>query len=267
MRQPDGTIAARKEGDDFIPIDGYADVGALLQDPDWAAIAARTSGARLDAAPVALAPTVVQPTKVICAGLNYTSHIREMGHELPSHPTLFAKFADTLAGAADTIAAPAEEECLDWEGELAVVVGRPAYRVSESEAIDSIAGYSVANDISMRTWQHRTSQWLQGKAWLASTPLGPELVTPEEFDAKTAWLTTSVNGEVMQRHAISDLLFEPAQLVAYISSFTPLHPGDVVLTGTPGGVGVARSPRRSLKPGDEVTVAIDRLGQTRNRIG
>jgi len=208
----------------------------------------------------------MQPEKIVCAGLNYTSHIQEMGRELPSHPTLFAKFADTLTGPFDDVSAPEGEGCLDWEGELAAVVGRTAYRVSEAEASECIAGYVIANDISMRDWQHRTNQWLQGKAWVGTTPLGPELVTADEFDASTAWLTTTVNGEVMQKHAIADLLFKPEQLIAYISTFTPLRPGDVVLTGTPGGVGAARSPRLSLKPGDEVSVAVDGLGETRNHI-
>ncbi len=265
MRRGDSTVAARQEGDGFVPVEGYTDVGTLLADPSWPSIAARAAG-EIVSSSVPLAPAVVQPAKIVCAGLNYSSHITEMGRDLPSHPTLFAKFPDTLTGPFDDIQAPVQEECLDWEGELAVVVGRTAYQVSEREAADCIAGYSIANDISMRTWQHRTTQWLQGKAWFGTTPLGPQVVTVDEFDAATAWLTTTVNGEVMQRHAICDLLFGPADLIAYVSTFTPLHPGDVVLTGTPGGVGAARSPRLSLHPGDEVSVRIDGLAEIRNRV-
>lgn len=266
VRLANGTVAARREGGRFIPIDGHADVGSLLRQRDWTALATRAAGPELIPDETGLAPTVVQPGKIICAGLNYAAHIQEMGRELPANPTLFAKFADTLTGPHDAITAPADEWCVDWEGELAVVIGRDAHRVSEEEAFECIAGYVVTNDISMRTWQHRTGQWLQGKAWTATTPLGPELVTPDEFDAGSAWLTTTVNGEVMQQHAISDLLFTPADLIAYISGFTKLEPGDLILTGTPGGVGVARQPQLSLKPGDEVSVTIDGLGETRNTI-
>lgn len=194
-------------------------------------------------------------------GLNYASHIQEMGRDLPSHPTLFAKYAETLTGPNDPVTAVAEDPELDWEGELVIVVGSEAYRVSEEEAAGHIAGYSMANDISMRGWQFRTKEWLQGKMWNRSTPVGPVMVTPDEFDHRTSTLRTRVNGEIMQKHSIGDLVFPPEHLVSYISTMIPLKPGDIILTGTPGGVGRARDPQVFLKPGDVVEVEIDGIGR------
>lgn len=260
VRTPDGTSAARVDGEEFTEIPGYVDVGALLADGDWRQVAAGASGRRHRKGDVELETVVPRPSKVLCAGLNYTGHIQEMGRDLPEYPTLFAKFADTLTGPADAVAAVAEDPEMDWEGELAVVVGRTAYKVSEEEAGEHIAGFTVANDISMRGWQYRSTEWLQGKIWARSTPVGPVLVTPDEFDAGTAVLRTTLNGTPVQEHRIADLLFTPAHLVAYVSTMLPLRPGDLILTGTPGGVGRARTPRWYMKPGDLVEVTVDGIG-------
>lgn len=260
IRITGGTAAARLDGDTFTEIPGYRDVGMLLAEPDWRGIARTADGARHRRTEVGLATLVPNPSKVLCAGLNYTSHIREMGRELPAHPALFAKFAETLTGPADPVAAVPEDPKMDWEGELALVIGRTAYRVGEAEADDYIAGYTVANDISMRGWQHRTTEWLQGKIWARSTPVGPVLTTADVFDAATATLRTTVNGTVVQHHAVADLLFTPAQLVSYASTIIPLRPGDLILTGTPGGVGSGRTPPWYLKAGDLVEVTIDGVG-------
>ena len=200
------------------------------------------------------------PSKVLCVGLNYTEHILEMGRELPAYPTVFAKFADTLAGPADDVSAVAEDPDLDWEGELVVVIGKTAYKVGEDEAGEYIAGYAAANDISMRGWQARTQEWLQGKIWARSTPVGPVMVTADEFDPAQATLRTTVNGQTMQEHPLADLLFKPAHLVAYLSTILPLRPGDMILTGTPGGVGKGRNPQVYLAAGDIVEVGIDGIG-------
>jgi acylpyruvate hydrolase len=197
---------------------------------------------------------------VLCVGLNYRSHIEEMGRDLPEYPTLFAKFAETLTGPNDPVVAVEEDKELDWEGELVVVIGRTADRVSEADAPQYIAGYTAANDISMRGYQFRTKEWLQGKIWARSTPIGPVLVTADDVDLDTATLRTTVNGATMQQHAIADLLFKPAYLVSYLSTILPLRPGDLILTGTPGGVGRARTPRVYLEPGDVVEVSIDGIG-------
>jgi acylpyruvate hydrolase len=207
-----------------------------------------------------------RPAKVVCCGLNYADHITEMGRELPRFPTLFAKFADTLTGPTDQIEVPADVD-LDWEGELAVVVGRTVHRADEATAREAIAGYTVANDISVRDWQNRTLQWLQGKAWDATTPVGPVMVTVDEVDPDSGLeVTCEVNGSTVQRGNTRTLVFGPAALVSYISQFTTLRPGDLVLTGTPGGVGMGMTPPRFLCDGDVVRTHVEGIGALENTI-
>lgn len=258
------TTAARFEDTGAVPIDGFLDVGQLLQVDDWRDLAAAAPGEAISIDDGSLAAPVLSPGKVICAGLNYRSHIVEMGRDVPTYPTLFAKFADTLTGPHDPIALPHEDPSTDWEGELAFIVGKTAYRVAESEAAAHIAGYTVANDISMRGWQNRTNEWLQGKIWSRTTPVGPLMVTADAFDPAAATLTTTINGAQVQRHSIADLVFSAEALLSYISTMIPLRPGDLVLTGTPGGVGHAREPRQYLRVGDRVTVTVDGVGAISN---
>jgi acylpyruvate hydrolase len=206
------------------------------------------------------------PVKVVCCGLNYADHIAETGRDLPAHPTLFAKYADTLVGPTDDVVLPAAVRA-DWEAELAVVVGATLRRAGREEAVHGIAGWTVANDVSVRDWQRRTLQWFQGKAWDATTPVGPVVVTPDEIDPGDG-LTIScrVNGEEVQRDSTATLVFDSADLLAYISTFTVLRPGDLVLTGTPGGIGAARDPARFLADGDVLETEIEGIGTCRNRI-
>ncbi|MGW4647249.1 fumarylacetoacetate hydrolase family protein [Kitasatospora sp. NPDC004289] len=222
------------------------------------------AGAVIDGAvPVLPLPA---PRKVICCGLNYADHIRETGRELPSHPTLFAKHADTLTGPADELVLPKGLE-VDWEAELAVVVGATLRRADRAAALAGIAGYTVANDVSVRDWQYRTLQWFQGKAWDASTPVGPVVVTPDELDpAAGVEVICRINGEQVQRDSTRTLVFDPADLLAYISAFTVLRPGDLVLTGTPGGIGAAREPRRFLADGDVLETEVPGIGTLRNTV-
>ncbi|MBF6186172.1 MULTISPECIES: fumarylacetoacetate hydrolase family protein [Nocardia] len=239
------------------------DVGALLARPDWrSAVTGEPVAGRS-------APVVTAPRKIVCCGHNYRAHIAELGRAEPEFPTLFAKFADTLtAWDADiTLGMAAADAGLDWEAELAVVVGVELRRADRATARAGIAGYTVANDFSVRTWQRRTAQWLQGKAFDATTPLGPDLVTPDEADPGDGLrITCRVNGVVEQCGSTYDLLFDPGALLSYISAFTTLRPGDVVLTGTPGGVGVAADPPRHLRDGDVVETEIEGIGLLRNRI-
>ncbi|MBC9936493.1 MULTISPECIES: fumarylacetoacetate hydrolase family protein [unclassified Leucobacter] len=268
LRTNTGTTAARREGDQYIPIAGAADVGALLQDPAWRERAAAATAEEAGAIAVEAAeldPVIPHPGKILCAGLNYASHIREMGRELPEHPTLFAKFAQTLTGPFDDVAIPPEDDAIDWEAELAIVIGIGGRRIPESEAAAHIAGFTVANDVSMRTWQFRTVEWLQGKIWDRSTPLGPELVTTDEV-APDARIRTVLDGEVMQDGQIGDLVHGPEFLVSYVSTILELHPGDVLLTGTTGGVGRARTPEVYLRQGQLLETEIDGIGVLRNRI-
>ena len=177
------TRAVKVEGETLIDL-GAADVGELLANPDWPGRAAAATGASAPTYPAAgadFAPVVPRPSKVICVGLNYRNHIQEMGRDLPDYPTLFAKFADALIGARDDIVRPSETGQLDWEAELAVVVGSPARRARGSAAGQAIAGFTVLNDITCRDWQFRTHEWLQGKTWDSSTSVGPFLSTPDEL--------------------------------------------------------------------------------------
>jgi acylpyruvate hydrolase len=216
-----------------------------------------------DATPVLPLPA---PAKVICCGLNYADHIRETGRELPRFPTLFAKFADTLTGPADDVVLPPGLQ-VDWEAELAVVVGAPLRNADPTTAKAAIAGYTVANDVSVRDWQYRTLQWFQGKAWDRSTPVGPILVPPDEVSPDAGLdVICRVDGVEVQRDSSATLVFDPATLLAYISTFTTLRPGDVVLTGTPGGVGVAREPQRFLEDGSVLETEISGIGLLRNTI-
>jgi acylpyruvate hydrolase len=206
------------------------------------------------------------PTKVICCGLNYGDHIQEMGRELPAYPTLFAKFADTLLGPGEDIVLPAGLQ-VDWEAELGVVVGATLRGADRETARQGIAGYTIANDVSVRDWQSRTLQWFQGKAWDATTPVGPVVVTPDEIDPREGVdVVCRVNGEEVQRGNTSTLVFDAADLVAYVSTFTVLRPGDLILTGTPGGVGLGRTPPRFLADGDVLETEIAGIGTLRNSI-
>lgn len=224
---------------------------------------AAADGPRHDFATAVLAPVVPRPGKIVCVGLNYRTHITEMGRELPEHPTLFAKYPEALIGPRDDLRLPAESDRVDWEGELAVVIGRRVRRATDEEASAAIAGYSVLNDVTMRDYQYRTPQWLQGKTWESSTPFGPVLATAEEIPAG-ALLTTRVDGEEVQRAAIDDLVFGPAELVCYISTIVTLEPGDVIATGTPGGVGHARRPGRYLAAGQTLSTSVDGIGELCN---
>jgi acylpyruvate hydrolase len=242
------------------------DVGALLSSRGLTR--AGTSGGRSTPAHSAeLAQPVLAPSKVICLGLNYRSHVLETGREAPTYPTLFSKFARSLTGPRDPIVIPESAREVDWEAELALVIGREVRCASPGEARESIAGYTVLNDVSMRDWQTRTAQWLQGKMFERSTPVGPALVTPDEVDhAADLEVRCEIDGETVQLGRTSDLIFKPAEIVSYVSQILTLDPGDIISTGTPGGVGAARDPRRFLEPGQVLRTAIEGIGELVNEI-
>lgn len=262
------TRAVRLDGEAMVDL-GFPDVGTLLNQDGWPERAASAAGTAYPAADADFAPVVPTPSKVVCVGLNYRNHIQEMGRDLPEHPTLFAKFADCLIGAGDDIVRPGETERFDWEVELAVVVGKQVRRARGAEAEAAIAGFTVLNDITCRDWQFRTREWLQGKMWDSTTPVGPYVVTPDELPGgvrPSLDVRLLVDGEVMQSDSTGDLLFDPVDLVEYVSTIVRLNPGDLIATGTPGGVGHARRPERYLLGGETVVTEIQGIGRLENRV-
>jgi acylpyruvate hydrolase len=255
-------FAALVEGDVARPLDGIAELGRdtpaeVLADPPL-------GDERIPLADVELRPVIPHPGKIVCVGLNYRAHVEEGVYDVPDYPVLFTKFAETLIGAGQPIVLPPESSAVDFEAELAFVIGRHARRTS---SLDAVAGYTLANDVSMRDYQYRAHQWLPGKAWASTTPLGPYLVTPDEVgDPHALDISLELNGERMQASNTRRFIFDVPTLIATISEFAPLAPGDVVLTGTPEGVGYRREPKVLLRDGDRVVVEIERVGRLENPV-
>ena len=252
-------------GIQLVPLTGIAELGATTT-PEVLAGAAREESATVAISDVALRPVVPNPAKVVCVGLNYRDHVLETKRELPSYPVLFPKYASSLLGAHDNIVLPEESTQVDYEGEMAIVIGRPGRRIPKSDAFAYVLGYTVANDVTMRDFQYKTHQWMQGKVWDRSTPVGPCLVTPGEIDIDQAGIRTILNGEKMQESELSQLIFNVPELIATISTFCTLQPGDLILTGTPGGVGYRRDPQVFLNHDDQITVEIDGIGAVSNAV-
>jgi 2-keto-4-pentenoate hydratase/2-oxohepta-3-ene-1,7-dioic acid hydratase in catechol pathway len=223
-----------------------------------------------DAEPVegaGLLPPLPDPDKIVCIGLNYRSHAAEAGIDPPDHPTFFAKFRNALAPPGATVPLPAASEKVDYEAEVAFVVGRRCMDVGPDDALDAIAGYMLLNDLSARDLQFATPQWMPGKVFDGSAPCGPAIVTPDEAGpADAISFALDLNGERMQEASTSDLIFSVAELVARLSRWMTLEPGDIVSTGTPSGVGSVREPRIWLKPGDEIVISSPTLGELRTTI-
>ncbi len=266
IRSTQGTFAARVETDTTaVKIDGYANVGDLLQAGNWREIAEGASGEAVTFGESDLEAVIPAPRKIVCVGLNYANHIKEMGRDLPTHPTLFVKYPDALTGPFDDVLVPdyANAE-LDWEGELAVIIGKRARRVKADEARNYIAGYAVMNDYTMRDYQYRTLQWHQGKSFEKSAGFGPWMTTTDSYEFGGE-LATYLEGEKMQTTPTDDLVFGPEALIEYISHIYPLDAGDVIVTGTPGGVGHARNPKRYIGDGEVTKVEIEGLGHIANK--
>jgi acylpyruvate hydrolase len=264
---PTGTRAVRVDADAAVET-GHADIGELLAVEGWAELAAGASGPSTALGDVTYATLIPAPRKIVCVGLNYRNHILEMGRELPEFPTLFAKYPEALIAPFDTIELGHESDLWDWEAELAIVLGSTVRRATADQAADAIAGFSVINDITARDYQSRTLQWLQGKTWERTAPFGPTLATPDELPGglrPSMRMTCTVNGDVVQDTDTGDLVFDPVALVQYTSTILTLNPGDVIASGTPGGVGHARKPPRYLQDGDVVVAEIDGLGRLENR--
>lgn len=269
-----GFVVGDADNPDGLTVVDHADLG--LAAPDVASLIASgelpdpgalTGGVPLSA--VTLLPPVTAG-KILCAGVNFTDHRAEVGSaaERPAYPTIFARYADSVVGHGAPILRDPAIERFDYEGELAVVIGKPAYKVSAADALDHVVGYSCFDDGSARDWQFHTGQWIPGKNFYQSGGFGPWIVTADEVGGEMGdiVLTTRVSGEVRQQAKLADLTFSVAELIEYITAFTPLAPGDVIAAGTPGGVGEFSDPQRLLVPGDVVEVEIDRIGLLRNEI-
>jgi len=242
---------------------------ALLQAgllPDAIAHASAHRGS-LQLAGLRLLPVVPDPGKIVCIGLNYADHVAETGRQVTEAPTLFLRTAASQTGHGDVLVLPAESARFDYEGEIAVVLGKPGRRIPEAAAWDHIAGYSCYNDGSIRDWQAATSQWTAGKNFWKTGAFGPWMVTSDEIvPARVMTLTTRLNGTEVQRASTDMLIHSIPRQIAYISTFIPLEPGDVIVTGTPGGVGFKRTPPLFMKDGDVVEVEVDAIGVLRNEV-
>lgn len=241
-----------------------ADLKAAIAGGDLAGL---LDGQSLSLDAVTLLPVIPNPGKIFCVGLNYATHVKETGREQKAHPAIFTRWADTLVADGAPILRPAESERLDYEGELAIVIGKGGRRIPKSEALAHVAGYSIFNDASVRDWQRHNIQFIPGKNWPGTGAFGPALVTPDEIaDIAGERVQTRLNGQLVQDQPISDLIWDIATVIEYCSTFTPLAPGDVIATGTPGGVGDKRQPALYMKSGDTVTVSVGSVGVLTNQI-
>ena len=226
----------------------------------------RAAPARAEAE-IKFLPAITNPGKIICIGVNYKTHQEESGKTGQTAPTVFTRFADTQMGHLAPAVMPASTTKFDYEGEMALVIGKEAWHVSEEDAWDYIAGYGAYNDFSVRDWQKAASQWIPGKNFPSTGAFGPYLVPAADLGSTDAlMLETRVNGETRQKASVADLYFPIPELIAYVTGFTRLSPGDVVVTGTPGGVGSRREPPVFMKPGDVVEVEVSSIGVLRNKV-
>ena len=252
-------VGAQKAADYPTLKSALASLEDAIQDCDGAARLAHDS--------VVLLPPVPDPGCIVCVGLNYKTHIAETGREPPQYPMLFARYPDSIVGSNNALIRPIASHNFDFEGELAFIVGKGGRHIAKEDALDHVAGFACFNDGSIRDWQRHTSQFMPGKTFWRSGSFGPWLVTPDETGPiGDLSLVTRLNGAEMQRATLDDLLFGVPELIAYLSTIMPLQPGDVVATGTTGGVGCFREPPLWMNPGDVVEVEIDRLGTLINTI-
>ncbi|MGH9107715.1 MAG: fumarylacetoacetate hydrolase family protein [Acidimicrobiales bacterium] len=246
----------------------YTELGAVLAEGEVALDAIRRVASREGTrySDGDLGPAVPRPPRILCLGVNYLEHALEGGRKAPSWPESFVRGADTVAAPYGPLVRPALSERFDYEGELGLVIGAGGRLIPAEKALEAIAGYVVLNDASAREWQRAASQWTPGKNFDATMPIGPWVVTTDEVDVSDVQLTTTLNGQVMQSARTSQMIVGVPSIVEYLSSFTTLRPGDVIATGTPGGVGFARTPPVWMKAGDVVEVSIEGVGWIRNEV-
>lgn len=255
------------DGDGWVALDQdeYPDLPAVCADPEGVGAALR-GGGRTEVDEATLRAPAVRPGKMLAIGLNYADHIRETGATRPERPVVFAKYTSSITGPYDPVEiGPEITEQADYESELAVVIGRAARRVSAIDALDHVFGYTVANDVSARDWQRSDAQFSRSKSADTFCPMGPYIVTADEVPNPSGLrVTSTVNGEARQDSTTAELLFDIPTLIEYLSATITLHAGDIILTGTPSGVGLGFTPPKFLRPGDVVECAVEGIGVIRN---
>ncbi|MBN9143320.1 MULTISPECIES: fumarylacetoacetate hydrolase family protein [unclassified Novosphingobium] len=264
--RPDGKASfGRLDGQTVYDLGGtYAGLKAAIAADALASLADGEAFA-LDA--VKLLPVIPDPDKILCVGLNYATHVAETGREQKEHPAIFTRYADSLIAEGDAMVRPPESVRFDYEGEVAIIIGKKGRRIAPENAWDHIAGYAPFNDGSIRDWQRHNIQFTPGKTWPGTGGFGPALVTPDEIaDLGAQRVQTRLNGELVQDQPISDMIWDIPTIIAYCSTFTDLNPGDVIATGTPGGVGDKRKPALYMKAGDVVEISVGVIGTLTNPV-
>lgn len=264
--RPDGSASfGRLDGETVFDLGGtYAGLKAAIAAD---ALASLADGEAFALSAVKLLPVIPDPDKILCVGLNYATHVAETGREQKEHPAIFTRYADSLIAEGDAMVRPPESVRFDYEGELAIVIGKKGRRIAPENAWDHIAGYAPFNDGSIRDWQRHNIQFTPGKTWPGTGGFGPALVTPDEVaDLAGQRVQTRLNGELVQDQPISDMIWDIPTIIAYCSAFTDLNPGDVIATGTPGGVGDKRKPPLYMKAGDVVEISVGVIGTLTNPV-
>jgi 2-keto-4-pentenoate hydratase/2-oxohepta-3-ene-1,7-dioic acid hydratase in catechol pathway len=261
---PGGPVAAVRRGREYLRL--HASLRELLTTGQLTSAAAAASEP-IEVTPEALLPVIPEPEKILCVGRNYVDHVEELGNTITKSPEIFVRVPTSLGRPNGPVRCPRVTERFDWEVELALIIGKPGRYISRADAFDHIAGYAVFNDFTARDYQRATSQWTPGKNFDTTGPLGPELVTPDEIaDPAALDISLTIDGEVMQSSNTKLLIHSIPSIIEFLSTFATLRPGDVIATGTPGGVGDGRDPKRYLKPGELVISTISGVGELRNVI-
>jgi 2-keto-4-pentenoate hydratase/2-oxohepta-3-ene-1,7-dioic acid hydratase in catechol pathway len=267
FRRPDGTPSFGRLDGETVHDLGPQNGRGWLKDALGGDLAALTATASFALSEVRLLPVVPNPDKILCVGLNYATHVAETGREQKEFPAIFTRYADSLIADGEALLRPKESVRFDYEGELAIVIGKPGRRIPRAKALDHVAGYSVFNDGSVRDWQRHNIQFTPGKTFPGTGAFGPALVTPDELsDLSSQRVQTRLNGQLVQDQPISDMIWDIAFIIEYCSTFTPLNPGDVIVSGTPGGVGDKRTPPLYMKAGDICEISVGKVGTLTNPV-